>query len=132
LNTMVATIALFLRLPYLFRQRALREKAQLPYAPACARPRYRAYRIMCSPVYIYIFVIAPVLAAVIRAAISRGREYLADADAALLTRYPEGLMRALAKIGGAGSAVPGSNPAVSHLYFANPAAAGIGMGLFTG
>ncbi len=58
-----------------------------------------------------------------RAAISREREFLADADAALLTRFPEGLMRALAKIGGSGSALPSSNPAFSHFYFANPAVA---------
>jgi hypothetical protein len=49
-----------------------------------------------------------------------------------LTRYPEGLMRALAKIRGAGSAVAASNPVVAHLYFADPAAAGTGIGWFSG
>jgi hypothetical protein len=73
-----------------------------------------------APVYIYIFFIAPFLAAVVRAAISRSREFQADADAALLTRYPEGLLRALAKIRGAGSAVSGANALISHLYFSDP------------
>ena len=66
----------------------------------------------------------------IRAAISRSREYQADADAALLTRYPEGLLRALAKIRGAGSVVSGNNAVISHLYFADPSAQGTFMSLF--
>jgi len=64
------------------------------------------------------FFIGPVLSAMIRASVSREREFLADADAALLTRFPQGLLRALAKIGSAGSPIPGSNPAFSHFYFA--------------
>ena len=131
LNTIVASIALFLRLPHLLRQQGQRRRTQAGDAPAFY-PRFGMYRWALSPVYIYIFIIAPVLAAAIRAAISRGREYLADADAALLTRYPEGLIRALSKIRGAGSVVAGSNPAVSHLYFADPSAVGSGLGLLTG
>jgi heat shock protein HtpX len=132
LNTIVASISLFMRLPYLFRQQARKEGAQAPAAPYALRRRFQMYRWALIPVYIYIFIIAPVLAAAIRAAISRGREYLADADAALLTRYPEGLIRALSKIRGAGSMVSGSNPAVSHLYFADPSAMNTGLGLLTG
>src|SRR5450432_48989 len=132
LNTIVASIALFLRLPYLLRQQARKERSQAPAAPYALSRRFQMYRWLLSPVYIYIFFIAPVLAAAIRAAISRGREYLADADAALLTRYPEGLIRALSKIRGAGSVVSGSNPAVSHLYFADPSALSSGLGLLTG
>jgi hypothetical protein len=131
LNTIVASIALFMRLPHLLRQQGRRRRAQSGNAPIFS-PRFRMYRWALSPVYIYIFIIAPVLAAAIRAAISRGREFLADADAALLTRYPEGLMRALSKVAGAGSTVPGSNPAVSHLYFANPSALDSGLSLLTG
>jgi heat shock protein HtpX len=131
LNTIVASIALFLRLPHLLRQQGQRRRTQAGDAPAFY-PRFGMYRWALWPVYIYIFIIAPVLAAAIRAAISRGREYLADADAALLTRYPEGLIRALSKIRGAGSVVAGSNPAVSHLYFADPSAVGSGLGLLTG
>jgi heat shock protein HtpX len=68
--------------------------------------------------------VGPLLAARIRASVSREREFLADADAALLTRFPQGLLRALAKIGSAGSAIAGSNAAFSHFYFADPAMAG--------
>ena len=68
--------------------------------------------------------IGPLLANLIRASVSREREFLADADAALLTRFPQGLLRALAKIGSAGSAMAGSNPAFAHFYFAEPAIAG--------
>lgn len=132
LNTIVASIALFMRLPYLLRQQARKERAQAPASQGNYRRRFQTYQLALIPVYIYIFMIAPVLAAAIRAAISRGREYLADADAALLTRYPEGLIRALSKIRGAGSIVSGSNPAVSHLYFADPSALGSGLGLLAG
>ncbi len=129
LNTFVAAIVLFLRLPYLMRRRGIQESKQtVSGSPMC---QYRSYRLMLSPLYIYVFFVAPVLAALIRSALSRSREYLADADAALLTRYPEGLMRALAKIAGAGSAVAGANPVVSHLYFADPAP-GVLQGLLSG
>ena len=65
--------------------------------------------------------IGPALAVLFRAAVSQKREFLADADAALLTRYPEGLMRALAKTGGAGSSVTGPMAAFAHFFFADPA-----------
>ncbi len=96
------------------------------------RRRFQMYRLALSPLYLYVFFIAPCLASVIRAAISRSREYLADADAALLTRYPEGLMRALAKIRGAGSAITSANPVVSHFYFGDPATPSFHFGLFAG
>jgi heat shock protein HtpX len=132
LNTIVASIALFLRLPHLLRRQG-RNRREQAGDPVAFYPRFgMMYRWALLPLYIYIFIIAPVLAAAIRAVISRGREYLADADAALLTRDPEGLIRALSKIGGAGSVVAGSNPAVSHLYFADPSAVGSGLDLLTG
>ena len=90
------------------------------------------YRLALAPLYLYIFFIAPFIASVIRAAISRSREYLADADAALLTRYPEGLMRALAKVRGAGSALAAANPVVSHFYFGDPAPSSFNFGIFGG
>ncbi len=68
----------------------------------------------------------------IRAAVSRSREYLVDADAALLTRYPEWLMRALSKIRGAGSVLAAANPVVSHFYFGDPAPPSFSSGLFGG
>jgi hypothetical protein len=114
------------------RRQAQKQRAKAHDGPSALSRGFQIYRWLLSPVYIYIFFIAPVLAAAMRAAISRGREYLADADAALLTRDPEGLIRALSKIRGAGSVVSGSNPAVSHLYFADPSAPSSGLGLLTG
>jgi heat shock protein HtpX len=68
--------------------------------------------------------VAPVIALLIRQAVSRQREFLADADAALLTRNPEGLALALVKI----SAVRGERLRVGegavHLYFVDPRAQG--------
>lgn len=65
-------------------------------------------------------IIAPIVAMMIQAAISRQREYLADATGALTTRYPDGLARALAKIQQGGSATRSQNTATAHLFFANP------------
>jgi heat shock protein HtpX len=65
-------------------------------------------------------VMAPLVAAMIQAAISRKREYLADATGALTTRYPEGLARALEKIKAGGSSMQRQNTSTAHLFFANP------------
>lgn len=65
-------------------------------------------------------ILAPLIAFLIQMAISRKREYLADASGALTTRYPEGLERALAKIEQHGSAVKHGGTSTAHLYFANP------------
>ncbi|HJZ97333.1 MAG TPA: M48 family metalloprotease, partial [Candidatus Solibacter sp.] len=121
LNTIVASIALFLRIPYLMFRRQLSSST---WRYGRARRGMGFWELVLSPIGIYILFIAPILGALIRAAVSREREFLADGDAALLTRYPEGLARALAKIGGAGSSVKGSNPAFSHFYFADPVAGG--------
>jgi heat shock protein HtpX len=64
--------------------------------------------------------LAPVIATLIKLAITRKREFLADASGALLTRYPEGLASALEKIAGAGIASTTANHAVAHMYIANP------------
>ena len=63
---------------------------------------------------------APLVATLIQLAISRQREYLADATGALTTRYPEGLASALEKIGQVGSATQRQNTATAHLFFASP------------
>jgi len=65
-------------------------------------------------------IIAPLVATLIQLAISRKREYLADATGALTTRYPEGLESALAKIGQTGSTLRKQNTATAHFFFANP------------
>ncbi len=65
-------------------------------------------------------VLAPIVATLIQLAISRRREYLADASGALMTRYPEGLASALEKIGTQGSRLQRQNASTAHLFFANP------------
>lgn len=65
-------------------------------------------------------IISPIVAAMIQSAISRKREYLADASGALTTRYPEGLARALEKIQAGGSAIKRQNTSTAHLFIANP------------
>ncbi|MFA6522359.1 MAG: M48 family metallopeptidase [Patescibacteria group bacterium] len=64
--------------------------------------------------------LSPLIAQVIRLAISRSREYLADADGVLLTRYPEGLASALQKISGYTGQVKRATHATAHLYIADP------------
>lgn len=77
-----------------------------------------------NPIFMAIGVLAiilsPIVAALIQAAISRQREYLADASGALTTRYPEGLASALEKIAQQGSVVQKQNTSTAHLFFANP------------
>ena len=66
-------------------------------------------------------ILAPFAAMLIQFAISRQREYLADATGSLTTRYPEGLARALEKIGAHGSTLKKhQNSSTAHLFFANP------------
>ncbi|HTE22273.1 MAG TPA: M48 family metalloprotease [Candidatus Limnocylindria bacterium] len=65
-------------------------------------------------------ILAPVIAVCIQLAISRRREYLADATGAMTTRHPEGLANALEKIGQHGSALKRQNTSTAHLFFANP------------
>ena len=65
-------------------------------------------------------IMAPIVAQLIRLAISRQREYLADANGALLTRYPEGLASALEKISRDTEPLEAANKATAHLYIVNP------------
>lgn len=65
-------------------------------------------------------ILAPLIATMIQLAISRQREYLADATGALTTRYPDGLISALTKIGNSSSKLKHQNTATAHLFFANP------------
>jgi heat shock protein HtpX len=64
--------------------------------------------------------ISPLVATLIQLAVSRRREFLADASGALLTRYPEGLARALEKISASPVPLTRASNATAHLFIANP------------
>jgi len=65
-------------------------------------------------------ILSPIFAELIKLAVSRQREYLADATGALMTRYPEGLARALEKIAEQDQPLKQANHATAHLFLANP------------
>lgn len=65
-------------------------------------------------------ILSPIIATLIQLAVSRKRELLADASAALLTRYPEGLASALEKISKDKEPLEAANKATAHLYIVNP------------
>ncbi len=76
-------------------------------------------------------ILAPLAATLIQLAVSRKREYLADASGALLTRYPEGLASALEKIRSDQMPLPRASSATAHLYLANPFKGKAGTSWFT-
>ena len=63
---------------------------------------------------------SPIIAQLLQLAISRRREFLADADGAMLTRYPAGLASALRKIAADTEPLEAANKATAHLYIVNP------------
>lgn len=69
---------------------------------------------------IVLAVLSPIIATLIQLAVSRKREFLADASGALLTRYPEGLASALTKIAKDKEPLEAANNATAHLYISNP------------
>lgn len=69
---------------------------------------------------IVLAILSPIVATLIQLAISRKREFLADASGALLTRYPEGLASALTKIGQYSQPMKRANNATAHLFISNP------------
>lgn len=74
---------------------------------------------------IVLAILSPIIATLIKLAISRKREFLADASGALLTRYPEGLASALEKISAySGGSMAHANNATAHLFISNPFGAG--------
>lgn len=69
---------------------------------------------------IVLAILSPLVAKLMQLAISRRREYLADASAAMLTRYPAGLASALRKIAADPEPLEAANKATAHLYIVNP------------
>lgn len=65
-------------------------------------------------------ILAPIAAQLIQLAISRKREYLADTDGALLTRYPDGLASALQKLGSYAEPMQNASASTAHLFISNP------------
>jgi heat shock protein HtpX len=65
-------------------------------------------------------ILAPIFAFLLQMAISRKREFLADASGALLTRYPEALASALEKISADPKPLDTANKATAHLFISNP------------
>ena len=75
-------------------------------------------------------ILAPLIAAVVQAAVSRQREYLADATGAMTTRHPEALARALEKLQVYGRPVAHANTSMSHLWISDPNKPGFMQRLF--
>lgn len=96
----------FLRFSFFGGRKSDRESSQLD--------------LIITIVAIVLAILAPIAAMLMQMAISRKREFLADADGALLTRYPEGLARALEKISADSDQLKVANRATAHLYIANP------------
>lgn len=65
-------------------------------------------------------ILAPLVAMLVQLAVSRRREFLADATSALTTRYPDGLISALKKLEKSGTSMKRQNSSTAHLFFANP------------
>jgi heat shock protein HtpX len=82
-------------------------------------------------VSIVALILAPIVATLMQLAISRKREYLADATGALTTRYPEGLASALVKIRDYGSVLQKQNSSTAHFFIANPIKGGALSGLLS-
>lgn len=76
-------------------------------------------------------ILAPIVASLIQLAVSRQREYLADSTGALVTRYPEGLARALEKLRAHGKPLKKQNGSTAHLFFINPMKPGFFATIFS-
>ncbi len=87
-------------------------------------PRFMVFGIIAA-------ILAPIVSLLIQLAISRQREYLADATGALTTRDPEGLAMALEKLKGNARPMKRQNTSTAHLFFSNPLKAGFFSKLFS-
>jgi heat shock protein HtpX len=80
---------------------------------------------------VILIILAPIIAAIIQLAVSRQREYLADATGAMTTRDPEGLASALGKLQEYGQPMKQQHSATAHLFFNNPLKKGFFNNLFS-
>jgi heat shock protein HtpX len=80
---------------------------------------------------IVLIILAPIIAAIVQLAVSRQREYLADATGAMTTRDPEGLASALEKLEQYGRPMRRQNSSMAHLFFSNPLKKGFFNNLFS-
>lgn len=80
---------------------------------------------------IILIILAPIIAAIIQMAISRQREYLADATGAMTTRDSEGLASALEKLAAHGQPLSRQSASTAHLFFSNPLKPGAFAKLFS-
>jgi heat shock protein HtpX len=80
---------------------------------------------------IIVIILAPIMAAIIQMAVSRQREYLADATSAMTTRNPEAMISALQKLQKQGKAMVRQNSSTAHLFFINPLKPGFMSKLFS-
>ena len=92
---------------------------RISFFGGCRRDRGEAGAIIMI-VGIIAAILAPIAAQLIQLAVSRKREFLADASGALLTRYPEGLASALKKLETHEIPMQNANPATAHLFIASP------------
>ena len=76
-------------------------------------------------------IVAPLVAGLVQLAVSRQREYLADATGAMTTRHPDALASALAKLGAYGRPMRKQNSSMAHLWISNPLKQGALSGLFS-
>ncbi|PIP60558.1 zinc metalloprotease HtpX [Candidatus Uhrbacteria bacterium CG22_combo_CG10-13_8_21_14_all_47_17] len=84
------------------------------------RGRNRSSNPLLLIIGIVLLILSPIAGKLIQLAISRKREFLADASGALLTRYPEGLAQALEKIGRSNKPMQRASQATAHLWIASP------------
>lgn len=86
-------------------------------------------RLIMVIIAIFLAILAPIAASLMQLAISRKREFLADANAGLLTRFPEGLASALEKISKDEEVLEVANKATAHMYIVNPLKGSRGKGI---
>lgn len=94
------------------------------FASGDRRSRSNQAGALVALVGVVLLLLSPIISKIIQLAVSRKREFLADASGALLTRYPDGLARALEKIDQRGGQLVRANSATAHLYIANPFGSG--------